>query len=56
MMEKFRQRQIELANKAAKAVQKKAGPATPPGQPPAPYKPCGEYSWHRIWHRTPRDH
>jgi invasion protein IalB len=35
MMEKFRQRQIELANKAAKAEQKKAGPATPPGQPPA---------------------
>ena len=29
MMEKFRQRRIELANKAAKAVQKKAGPATP---------------------------
>jgi invasion protein IalB len=35
MMEKFRQREIELANKAAKAAQKKAGPATPPGQTPA---------------------
>ena len=35
MMEKFRQREIELANKAAKAEQKKAGPATPPGQTPA---------------------
>ena len=34
MMEKFRQRQIELANKAAKEEQKKAGPATPAGQPP----------------------
>ena len=28
MMEKFRQRQIELANKAAEAEQKKAGPAS----------------------------
>ena len=35
MMEKFRQRQLDLANKAAKAKQKNAGPATPPGQPPA---------------------
>ena len=35
MMEKFRQREIELANKAAKAEQKKAGPATAPGQTPA---------------------
>ena len=33
MMEKFRQRQIELANKAAEAEQKKVGPAKPPGQP-----------------------
>ena len=29
MMEKFRQRRIDLANKAAEAEQKKAGPATP---------------------------
>jgi invasion protein IalB len=35
MMEKFRQRQIELANKAAEAEQKKAGPAKPRGQPAA---------------------
>ena len=35
MMEKFRQRQIELANKAAKAEQRKAGPATPAGQSPS---------------------
>ena len=35
MMEKFRQRQIELANKAAKAEQKKAGPATPRSTPQA---------------------
>ena len=33
MMEKFRQRQIELPNKTAEAEQKKAGPAKPPGQP-----------------------
>ena len=33
MMEKFRQRQIELANKAAKEEQKKAVPAKPPSQP-----------------------
>jgi len=38
MMEKFRQRQIELANKAAKEEQKKAAPATPPSQP-APATP-----------------
>ena len=78
MMEKFRQRQIDLANKAAEAKQKKAGPATPRSasrkrygsetacagdaisanqlSSTAPYGPCGEYSWHRIWHRTPRDH
>ena len=33
IMEKFRQRQIDLANKAGKAEQKKAGPATLLGQP-----------------------
>ena len=34
MMEKFRQRQIDLANKTGEAKQK-AGPARLPGQPPA---------------------
>ena len=38
MMEKFRQRQIELVKKAAEAEQKKAGPAKPPGRP-APATP-----------------
>jgi hypothetical protein len=32
LMEKFRQRQIELVNKAAEAEQKKAGPAKSPGR------------------------
>ena len=51
MMENLSRRQIELANKAAEAEQRKAGPAKPRGQPAANGERLEETSLRRRRHK-----